>query len=84
MPEIEKAINEDLSLLIGSDLNARTIFHLQDGIKSYVAQLGLEKMTTHKPEHLAGLGELLKQFHQMPELVLHRNGIKITAEMQNG
>lgn len=59
------------------DENAKVIFNLQDGIKAYIEQLQLERMIKHKPAHIAGLGELINQFHKMPELVLHRNGIKI-------
>lgn len=77
MPELEKIINEDLGLLIGTNENARVIFSLQDGFKNYIEQLQLNRFITHKPALIAGFGKLTEQFHQMPELVLHRNGIPI-------
>lgn len=76
-PELIKIIDDDLGLLIGTDANARVLFNLQDGFKNYVEQLHLYKMTTHTPAQIAGLGELIQKFHQMPEWILHHNGIKI-------
>jgi hypothetical protein len=76
-PILEDMVNEDLGLLMNTAENVHVLSNLNDGFKNFVENLHLRKLSKHTPANLAGLGELLAQFHQMPELVLHRNGIKI-------
>lgn len=77
LPILEKMIDEDLGQIIAKDDLAATTFNLQDGFRKFVGQLRLDRFTKHSPSLIAGFGELMEQFHNAPELVLHRNGIKI-------
>jgi hypothetical protein len=37
----------------------------------------MKEISCIRPEYKLGLAELLNQFNNAPELILHRNGIKI-------
>ena len=74
-PELEKIIDNDFALIWGVDDEA--LYNLQHNFRNFIQQFHIDKFKTHSPELIAGFGALLEQFHQMPELVLHRNGIKI-------
>lgn len=69
-PELRKKIDRDLNLLWGVDDQA--MYNLQENFRQFVSGFATKRL-----EHVAGFGELLAQFHMMPELTLHRLGIKI-------
>jgi hypothetical protein len=70
MLQIETLITEDLETIWNCDEPA--LFDLTDKFKIFI-----HHMATLRTEHISGLAELLEQWQKMPELVLHRNGIKI-------
>lgn len=77
LPILEKMIDDDLGQIIAGDDLAVTTFNLQDGFRKFIEQLRLNLFIKHSPSLIAGFGELMEQFHNAPELTLHRLGIKI-------
>lgn len=75
MPELERMVDTDLNLLWGVDDPA--MYNLQEQVKKF-----LTEMAIIPTEYVAGLADLLQQFRQTPQLVLHRNGIKIVNSQE--
>ena len=68
IPELEKHC-DNLELITGED--DEIMFTLMDRKNL------MKEISCIRPEYKLGLAELLNQFNNAPELILHRNGIKI-------
>jgi hypothetical protein len=68
LPELEKHCDQ-LELITGTD--DTIMFTLMDRKNL------MKEISCIRPEYKLGLAELLNQFNNAPELVLHRNGVKI-------
>jgi len=73
LPSLEKFADQ-LNVIFGVDDKA--MFDILDKKKEL-----MKKIALLRPENKAGLNELLDLFFQSPELLIHRNGIKL---IENG
>lgn len=81
-PELIRILEHDLKDLWGADDNALQL--LQKGFAEFIKGFSIEEFKYHSPEIIHGFGQLMKDFHNAPELVLHRNGIAfIQSEKAN-
>jgi len=69
VPELEK-FTDQIGVLFGIDDAA--MFDILEKKKEL-----MKKLATLRPENKSGLNELIDLFFQAPELLIHRNGIKI-------
>jgi hypothetical protein len=79
-PVLTKMIDDDLGQLWGVDDAA--MYNLQDGLQNFIEQMDIRKFATLRPEQLAGVGELLRKFHENPEQVLEQNEILIVESLE--
>ncbi len=74
-PELIKIIDTDLNYLWGAD--DPVLYEYQDGIKEFIMLFDFKAFSKLPPEQILGFVQLTKDFFNAPELVLHRNGVKI-------